>query len=63
MSLVKSVNQILTNLISQPKYMLWVLKRTLSMRWFFGATKKYVKTDGLEDICKFTLKNFVYLKL
>ena len=22
-------------LISQPKHMLWVLKRTISMRWFF----------------------------
>ena len=22
-------------LISEPKYMLWVLKRTISMRWFF----------------------------
>ena len=26
-------------LISEPKYMLWVLKRTISMRWFFWAPK------------------------
>ena len=32
-------------LISQPKYMLWVLKRTVSMRWFFWAPKD-VKNDG-----------------
>ena len=26
--------------------MLWVLKRTVSMRWFFLAPKTYVETDG-----------------
>ena len=26
-------------LIPQPKQMLWVLKRTVSMRWFFCASK------------------------
>ena len=31
-------------LVSQSKYMLWVLKRTVSMRPFFCATN--VKTDG-----------------
>ena len=30
-------------LISQPKHMLWVLKRTVSMRWFFWAHKTNVK--------------------
>ena len=33
-------------LISQPKHMLWVLKRKFSMRRFFRAPKTYVKTDG-----------------
>ena len=44
--------------------MLWVLKRTVSMRRFFWAPKTYVKTDGLEkNIYIFTLKIFVYLNL
>ena len=43
--------------------MLWVLKRTVSMRWFFWAPKTYVQTDGLEDIYNFILKNVVYLNL
>ena len=43
--------------------MLWVLKRTISMRRFFRAPKTYVQTDGLENIYNFTLKNFVYLNL
>ena len=33
-------------LISQPKHMLWVLKRTVSMRRFFLAPKTYVQTNG-----------------
>ena len=33
-------------LISQPKHMFWVLKRTVSMRRFFWAPKTYVKIDG-----------------
>ena len=32
--------------ISQPKCMLWVLKRTVSMRRFFWAPKKNDKTTG-----------------
>ena len=43
--------------------MLWVLKRTVSMRRFFRAPKAYVKTDGQENIYNFTLKSFVYLNL
>ena len=39
--------------------MLWVLKRTIFMRRFFRTPKTYVKTDGLENIDNFTLKNFV----
>ena len=33
--LVKSAYQKINFLISQPKHMLWVLKRTISMRRFF----------------------------
>ena len=43
--------------------MLWVLKRTVPMRWFFLVTKTYVKTNGKENINNFALKNFVYLNL
>ena len=35
-------------LISQPKHMLWVLKRTISMRWFFWAPKHMFKLMGNE---------------
>ena len=34
-ALVKCAKQKFNFLISQPKYMLWVLKRTVSMRRFF----------------------------
>ena len=43
------------NLISQPKHMLWVLKRTVSMRRFFRAPKTYVKIEWLENIYNVTL--------
>ena len=43
--------------------MLWVLKRTVSMRRFFWAPKMYVKTDEQENIYNLTLKMFVYLNL
>ena len=49
-------------LISQPKHMLWVLKRTVSMGRFFWVPKTYVKTDGLENIYNFTLKFFCLSK-
>ena len=51
--LVKSAYQKINFLISQPKHMLWVLKRMVS----------YVQTDGLENIYNLMLKNFVYLNL
>ena len=41
--------------------MLWVLKRTVSMRRFFWAPKTYAKIDGLENIDNYTLKIFVYV--
>ena len=43
-------------LFSQLKQMLWVLKRTVSLRWFFRASKTNVKIDGLENISDFTPK-------
>ena len=43
--------------------MLWVLKRTVSMRQFFWAPKTYAKIDGWENINNCTLKNGVYLNL
>ena len=43
--------------------MLWVLKRTVSIRRFFWAPKTYIQTDGLENIKKFMLKKIVYLNL
>ena len=30
--------------------MLWVLKRTVSLRRFFSAPKTYIQTDGLDNI-------------
>ena len=44
-TLVKSAYQKNNFLISQPKHMLWVLQRTISMRRFFCSPKTYVKTD------------------
>ena len=41
--------------------MLWLLKRTISMRQFFFSTKTYVKTDRYENIYNVTLKSFAYL--
>ena len=44
--LVKSVYPKNIFLISQQKHMLWVLKRTVSLRRFFWEPKKHAKTDG-----------------
>ena len=33
-----------SSIISQPQHMLWVLKRTVSMRRFFCTPKTYVQT-------------------
>ena len=43
--------------------MLWVLKRTVSMRRIVWAPKTYGKTDGLETNYNFKLKKNVYLSL
>ena len=46
MNLDKGVQLKINFLISQSKHMLWVLKRTVSVRLFFWAPKTNVKTDG-----------------
>ena len=35
-------------LLNQSKHMLWVLKGTISIRWFFLAPKTHVYTNGYE---------------
>ena len=42
----KSVGLEVNFLISHPKYMLWVLKRDVSMRQFFWAPKAQTYNDG-----------------
>ena len=56
MPLVKSAYQKYNFIVSQPKHMLWVLKRTVSMKRFLWAPKTYVKTDGKDNIYNFMLK-------
>ena len=58
--LVKSAYQKIY-LISQPKHMLWLLKRTVSMRQFFWVPNTYVNTDGQENIHSFTKKLIILL--
>ena len=53
-------NRKLIFLFSQPKRMLWVLKRTIIPRWFFWASKTYAKNYGQENIYNFALQIFVY---
>ena len=43
--------------------MLWVLKRTVSMRRFFWAPKTYAQNNGQENIYNLMLMFFVYLNL
>ena len=52
----KSVYLKIIFLISQPELKLWVLKRTVSMRWFFWAHKTHVWTDGYENNYNVTFK-------
>ena len=54
-------NQKIDFVIFQQKYMLWVLKRGVSMRRFFWAPKTYITTDGQENINIFTLKMYDFL--
>ena len=54
----KGVKLKLNFLIFQPKHMLWVLKRTISLRH-----KTCIKTNGLENIHNFMLEYCVYLDL
>ena len=48
-------------LISNEKHILWVLKRTLSMRWIFLAPKTHVKINGKENILNFMFKKIVWV--
>ena len=61
--LIKRAYQKINFLISRPKHMLSVLKRTVSMRRFFWALKTYVQTDGLDNIYaqKFCLSKPMYV--
>ena len=43
--------------------MLWVLKRTVSMRRFFWAPKHMLKIKGKKILTFFTLKMFGYINL
>ena len=47
--------------ISQPKHMLWVLKRTISMSRFFQALKIHVYLMGKKLITISCSKKFRYL--
>ena len=62
-TLVKKVYQKNIFFISKLKHMLWVLKRTVSMRRFFWAPKHMLKLMGKKTFTKFTQKSFVYLNL
>ena len=63
MPLVKIASQINNFLISQPNHMLWVLKRTVSMRRSFKRQKHMLKVMGKKNIYYFKLNRFVYLIL
>ena len=52
---------VLNILNSQPKHVLWVLKRNISMRRFFLALKTYVKADGKENIYNFMFRNILFI--
>ena len=60
--LVKSACQKNNFLISQPKHLFLVLKRTVSMRRFFLAPKTSIQTDGLENIYNFYVQKFCLSK-
>ena len=48
---------------SQPKHMVWVLKRTVSMRRFFWAPKTYAKIMGTKIFTILRWNFFIYLNL
>ena len=54
--LAKSVYQKFNFLISKPKHMLWVLKRTVSMRRFFWAPKHMLRLMGKEILTSLSSK-------
>ena len=60
--LVKSGKQKNNFLISQPKHMLWVLKRTVSMRRFFWAPKTFAYNIGKKIFTILHTENFCLSK-
>ena len=50
-------------LIFQLKHLLWVLKRTVSVRRFFWVPITHIRIDELENIHNFTFKYFACLML
>ena len=60
-ALVMIAYQVINFLISQPKHMLWVLKRTVAMRRFFLATNYRLNLMIKKNIYNFKLKKCVYL--
>ena len=53
--------QVINCLISQPKLMLWVLKRTIAMRRLFKVPNYGLNLMIKENINNFKFKNCVYL--
>ena len=60
-ALVMSAYKVINCLISQPKHMLWVLKRTVAMRRFFWAPNYRLNLMCKKNINNFTLNICVYL--
>ena len=60
-ALVMSAYKVINCLISQPKHMLWVLKRTVAMRRFFYALSYRLNLMCKKNINDFTLNICVYL--
>ena len=60
-AIVMIAYQVINCLISQPKLMLWVLKRSIAIRQFFLAPIYGLNLMIKENINNFKLKNCVYL--
>ena len=60
-ALVKSAYKVINCLISQPKHMMWVLKRTVAIRRFFSAPNYRINLMCKKKINDFTLNICVYV--
>ena len=60
-ALVMFTYQVINCFISQPKHILWVLKRTVAMRRFFKAPKFRLNLIIKKNVYNFKLKKCVYL--